>query len=126
MKYFEMAEPTSSSITVTALLIGLLGSAAGQYACIVMAALAGALWPLSWMDVETRKQGAMFLLRVVSAAVILTGSVAYWLETEYKFPAAYSLSGVAFLIGALGNGWRPVLEGIGKALGNFAGSLGGK
>lgn len=121
-----MAEPTSSSITLTALLIALLGASAGQYACIVMAALAGALWPLSTMDVATRGQGAMFLLRVVSAAAILTGSVAYWLETEYKIPATYSLSGVAFLIGALGNGWRPVLEGIGKALANIAATLGGK
>lgn len=120
-----MSEPTSS-ITITALLIAIFGAAAGQYACIIMAALAGALWPLSTMEVSSRGQGAMFLLRVVSAAVILTGSVAYWLETKYRFPAAYGLSGVAFLIGALGNGWRPVLEGISKALGTLAGKLGGQ
>ncbi len=56
-----MAEPTTASgISITALLIALLGPLAGQYTVIVMAALAGALWPLSTMDLPTRRAGAKY------------------------------------------------------------------
>jgi hypothetical protein len=118
-----MAEPTSTtSASALVLLIALLG----QYALIVMAALAGALWPLSTMEGLTRKTGAAFLARIVTAACILTGSTAWWLESRYQLPATQGMAVVAFFIGAMGNGWRPVLAAAGNALAFLLGRLAGK
>ena len=119
-----MTEPTSS-ISITAVLIALLGPFAGPYALIVMAALAGALWPLSTMPSTTRVAGAMFLLRIVVAAVFLTGSAAWYIDAHYQIPATQSMAVLAFFIGAMGNGWRPVLAGIRNALVGFVGRAGG-
>jgi len=119
-----MAEPSTSSLSITALAIALLGPMAGPYALIVFAALAGALWPLSTMPTVTRMQGAAFLLRVVSGAVVLTGSAAYLIESIYKVPAIESFALVSFGIGAVGNGWRPVLQGLRGALVNLVNRLG--
>jgi len=108
-----MAEPsTTTTFSVTALAIALLGPMAGPYALIVFAALAGALWPLSTMPTVSRAQGASFLLRVVATAVVLTGGVAAWLESAYQVSASNSLAVAAFAIGAMGNGWRPVLGAV--------------
>jgi hypothetical protein len=119
-----MAEPSTSSISITALAIAVLGPMMGPYALIVFAALAGALWPLSTMPTVTRMQGAAFLVRVVALAVVLTGTAAYWIETKYKVPAVESVALVAFCIGAMGNGWRPVLQGLRGALVNLVSRLG--
>lgn len=120
-----MAEPTSTSgVTLTVLLISLLGPFAGPYALIVMASLLGAMWPLSVMPGITKKSGAFFLLRIVSAAVILTSSVAWYLEENYGIPAAHGLAVVAFFIGALGNGWGPVLNALRHGLTAMARGLG--
>ena len=119
-----MAEPSTSSISITALAIAVLGPMAGPYALIVFAALAGALWPLSTMPTVTRAQGAAFLLRVVAGAVVLTSSSAYLLEHLYKVPAMESFALVAFVIGAIGNGWRPVLQGLRGALVNLVNRIG--
>lgn len=108
-----MADPsTATSFSTAALAIALLGPMAGPYALIVFAALAGALWPLSTMGTVTRSQGASFLLRVVATAVVLTGGVAAWLESAYQVSAANGLAVAAFAIGAMGNGWRPVLGAL--------------
>ena len=115
-----MAEPTTASgISITALLIALLGPLAGQYAVIVMAALAGALWPLSTMDMPSRRAGAAFLFRIVAAAVLLSGSAAYYLEQNYQFPAVHGMAVAAFLIGAMGNGWSPIFKAIRESLSVF-------
>lgn len=112
-----MAEPTTvGGISITALLIALIGPLAGQYAVIVMAALAGALWPLSTMELESRKSGAAFLARIVFSAVFLSGSAAWYLETSYAIPAAHGMAVVAFLIGAMGNGWSPVFRAMRDAI----------
>lgn len=118
-----MAEPSTSTLSVAALAIALLGPAAGTYALIVFASLAGALWPLSTMPTVTRMQGAAFLVRVVAASVVLTGSASYWVEKTYQVPAVQSFAVVAFGIGAMGNGWRPVLQGLRNALVNFVGKF---
>lgn len=114
-----MAEPSTSTLSIAALAIALLGPAAGPYALIVFASLAGALWPLSTMPTVTRLQGAAFLIRVVAASVVLTGSASYWVEATYQVPAVQSFAVVAFVIGAMGNGWRPMLAGLRNALINF-------
>lgn len=121
-----MAEPTTASgISVTALLIALLGPLAGQYAVIVMAALAGALWPLSTMELPSRRAGAAFLLRIVLSAVLLAGSGAWYLETNYAVPAVHGMAVVAFLIGAMGNGWAPVFKAMRDGLSAFVRAAGG-
>ena len=111
------AEPTSvGSIGLTALLVALLGPASGEYAAIVFAALAGAMWPLSTMQGTTKRSGAFFLIKIVITAVVLTGGATYWLEQNYNFPARYGMTVVAFIIGALGNGWGPVIDGVRDAV----------
>lgn len=130
-----MPEPTTttSGLSLAALFIAVLGPALGPVigpkALIVVCALAGALWPLSTMELPSKAAGGWFLVRIVLTAVVLTGSAAWWLESRYQFPAAYGMAVVAFFIGALGNGWRPVLEALGgmitRLLGAFKGGSGG-
>lgn len=112
-----MPEPTSASgISLAALAIALLGPMAGPYALIVFAALAGALWPLSAADTMTRSAGAWLLLRCTLTAVALTSALSLVLQSQWQIPAGESLAPVAFVIGALGNGWRPVFDAVGAAL----------
>lgn len=111
-----MAEPNTSSISITVLFIGLLGPVAGQYALIVMAALAGALWPLSIMQGSTRRQGAWFLLRIVGTAVFLSGTFSWWLSTRFSWPVYEIMAAVSFVIGAMGNGWGGIFRSIKNAV----------
>lgn len=112
-----MPEPTSTSgISLAAVSIALLGPMAGPYALIVFAALAGALWPLSAADTMTRTAGAWLLLRCTLTAVVLTSALSLVLQNQWQIPANEALAPVAFAIGALGNGWRPVFEAVGSAL----------
>lgn len=121
-----MAEPTTASgVSITALLIALLGPLAGQYTVIVMAALAGALWPLSTMVMTSRKAGAAFLFRIVTTAVLLSGSAAYYLEVNYQLPAAHGMAVAAFLIGAMGNGWSPIFRAMRDGISAFIRAVGG-
>lgn len=127
-----MAEPTTTSgVSLSALFIALLGPLAGQYTVIVMAALAGAMWPLSTMDLPTKRAGAAFLFRIVCAAVILSGSAAFFLEQQYGYPVIHGMAVVAFLIGAMGNGWSPIFRAMRDGLSAFlraagAGTSGGQ
>lgn len=113
-----MAEPTSTSagISLTMLSVALLGPLAGPYAVIFFAALAGAMWPLSASDTETRTAGAWLLVRCTLTAVILTVFLASMIERQWGVPVYESLAPVALLIGALGNGWRPVFNALGSAM----------
>ena len=111
-------EPTSAgTIGITALFVALLGPFAGEYAVIVFAALAGAMWPLlRTKDTSSRRDGGWFLLKIVFTSVALTGGITYWIETNYGFPARFGAPVVAFAIGALGNGLDPVLQALGDGL----------
>lgn len=122
-----MAEPTSTAggVSLTVLLTAFLGPFLGPYAVIVMASILGAMWPLSVMPDTTKKSGAFFLFRIVSAAVILTTSAAYYLETKFGFPAIHGMAVVAFFIGALGNGWSPVFTALRQGLAGLARGIGG-
>ena len=120
-----MPEPTSTSagISLAALFVAILGPMAGPYALIVFAALAGALWPLSASETTTRMSGAWLVLRCTLTAVALTGVLSVLIQTHWSIPAVEALAPVAFLIGALGNGWRPVFGAIGSALAALAGGV---
>lgn len=121
-----MPEPTSTSgISLAAVSIALLGPMAGPYALIVFAALAGALWPLSAADTMTRSAGAWLLLRCTLTAVVLTSALSLVLQNQWQIPANEALAPVAFAIGALGNGWRPVFEAVGSALQAALSRIGG-
>jgi len=121
-----MAEPTATSagISLTVISIGVLGPLAGPYAVIAFASLAGALWPLQASETETLRSGAGLLIRCTLTAIILTAFIASLLERVFDFPARESLAPVALVIGALGNGWRPVFGSIGAALQAFIGKKG--
>ena len=104
-----MAEPASTSATsLTVVAIAAVGPAAGPYAVVVMAALAGALWPLSTMEGLTRRTGAFLLLRIVATAVCLGGAGASMLERWLGVPAYDAGAAAAFVIGAVGTGWSKI------------------
>lgn len=108
-----MNEPTTTSAGITALAVAILGPLAGEYAAIVFAALAGGFWPLSGSkDAMTTKQGAMFLLRIVLTASVLTGLLAWYIEKEFGIAARNVLAPVAFLIGMIGDGWRDIVRRV--------------
>jgi len=121
-----MAEPTSTAggISLTVFLTAFLGPFFGPYAVIIMMSALGAMWPLSVMKDTTHKSGALFLLRIVATAVALTVPAAWYLENHYGFPVVHGMSVVAFIIGALGNGWQPVLSAIRSGLAAVAKSIG--
>lgn len=120
-----MAEPTatSASISLTMLSVVLLGPMAGPYALIAFAALAGALWPLSTTETASAAAGAWLLLRCMLTAVVLTVFLSSIAERMWSFPVNESLAPVAFLISALGNGWRPVLDAFGLAIAALLGKF---
>lgn len=113
-----MTEPTTTSagISLTVISVALLGPMAGPYAVILFSSLAGALWPVSAAETPNHIAGAWLLLRCTLTAVVLTAFLSDAIERTWGVPAVESLATVAFMIGALGNGWRPVLSAIGDAL----------
>ncbi|MDD2663951.1 MAG: hypothetical protein PHD19_09340 [Dechloromonas sp.] len=122
-----MAEPTTTGgISLTVIFVALLGPLAGPYALIAFAALAGALWPLSAQTTATRTEGAWLLLRCTLTAIVMTGVAASILERQWQIPVNEALAPVALLIGALGNGWRPVFSGLSAGLSALAGKVGGQ
>lgn len=112
-----MPEPTSTSgLSLAAIAIALLGPMAGPYVLIVFAAMSGALWPLSVADTASRASGAWLLLRCTLTAVALTSALAALVQHQWQIPAIEAFAPVAFFIGALGNGWRPVFGALAGAL----------
>lgn len=122
-----MAEPsTSAGVSLTVIFVALLGPMAGPYALIAFAALAGAMWPLSASATATRMDGAWLLLRCTLMAVVLTVFLSSGIERLWAIPANEALAPVALIIGALGNGWRPVFESLGEVINALIGRAGGK
>lgn len=122
-----MAEPTtttSAAFGLTALSVALLGPLAGPYALICFAALSGAMWPLSAAGTSTRMAGAGLLLRCTLTALVLTAFLASVIERLAGLPSLEILAPVAFAVGALGNGWRPVFDALGAAVASLIGRAG--
>lgn len=108
-----MAEPTSTSgFSLAALAVALLGPLAGPYAAIFFAALAGSLWPVSSATGISRAAGAWLMTRCILTSVVLTSTAAAILSAQYNIQPSELLSPVAFFLGALGNGWRPILDAV--------------
>jgi hypothetical protein len=124
-----VAEPTATSSAafgLTALSVSLLGPLAGPYALIAFAALSGAMWPLSAAETTTKLAGAWLLLRCTLTALLLTVFIAGLLDKWLEIHALDSLAPVAFAVGALGNGWRPVFDAVGAALSALLNRAGNK
>lgn len=99
----------------------MLGPAAGEYAVIVLSALAGSLWALGKLQTASRAAGAMLMLRLMLTAVVLTGSAAWWIDVTYRIPAHQLLAPIAFFIAALGDRWVPVMDALGARLAKLLG-----
>ena len=111
---------------MTAFAVALLGPLAGPYSAIVFAALAGSLWPLSSTEGLTRTSGAWLLLRCVLTSTVLTSTASTVLAHQYGITPTELFSPVAFFLGALGNGWRPVFDAVSSLLSAVVGKFGGK
>lgn len=76
-----MADPTASSAVgaglLGSLLVMLLGPEGLEYAALLCAALAGALWPLSKTPTPTRMAASLLLVRWTAA-----GLLGGWLRSE--------------------------------------------
>lgn len=108
-----MTEPTiPAGAGITAVAIAVLGPMAGEYAVIVLSALAGSLWALSRSSLASRVDGAMLILRLVMTAVVLTSGLAWLLERHYEWPTHQVLAPLAFVIGALGDRWPGLVEAL--------------
>lgn len=106
-----MTEPTTTTgAGIIAVSVALLGPMAGEYAVIVVSALAGSLWALSRVSAATRADGALLIFRLVLTAVMLTSGAAYLIQSHYDLPVHQLLAPVAFAIGALGDRWPRLLE----------------
>lgn len=117
-----MTEPTSTasgSIGLAALMIAVFGPAAGEYATIVFAALAGALWPLSSRGDLSRREGAVVVLRLVLTSAALTGALAWWVERSWGVPATTILAPCAFVIAAFGDHWTALIAELAKRFKTF-------
>lgn len=104
-----MTEPQANTAAVV---VALISPFFGQYAIVLFAALAGALWPLSAASTSTRRDGALLLLRLVATSAALTGFVAWMLEQRLGFPASKAMAPVAFLISAVGDRWRDIFDSV--------------
>lgn len=120
------AEPTSvtaASVSATVLFVSILGAQAGPWALILVAAVAGALWPLSGTRTQGTGQALLLLLRCALLAVFCTGLVAQYLESNYGLPVSDGLALVALAIGAMGNGWRAFFAGFEALMGGAADAI---
>ena len=106
-------ETAAGGASLTVIFVALLGPMAGPYVLIVFAAVAGAMWPLSAARTDTRWQGFWLLLRCTATALVLTSVIAGLIERMWGLPVSEGLAPVALVIGAMGNGWRPVFVAVG-------------
>lgn len=84
------------------------------------------MWPLSAAETANKLAGAWLLLRCTLMALVLTAFLAGLIERWLGVHSVESLAPVAFTVGALGNGWRPVFDAVGAALSALLNRAGGK
>ncbi len=111
-----MTEPTSNlGQLVAAMTVAAAGYVSGDYISILFGAVAGGLWPLSAASTRSRCDGVLLMFKLVSAALVFTGLVAYLLERTQAIPAPRALAPVAFLIAVAGNRWVAVVDSLFRA-----------
>lgn len=114
---------TAASVSATVLFVSILGPQAGPWALILVASVAGSLWPLSGTRTHSNGQAAMLIMRCTLLAVFFTGLISSYLESEYGLPVSDGLSLVALGIGAMGNGWTSFFAGFSGLMGGAAGAV---
>ena len=112
-----MTEPTYSlGHLFAAMTVAAAGYVSGDYISILFGAVAGGLWPLSAASTRSRCDGALLMFKLVSAALVFTGLVAYLLERTQAIPATRALAPIAFLIAVAGNRWMGVVDSLFRAV----------
>lgn len=104
-----------ASVGVTQLFEAIFGPVFGGYVAIVFAALAGSLWPLGNRLPDAQAacpncKAAMFVLRLVLTATILTGIIAVYVEQQFGWKVGVSVAPIAFFIGAIGDNWMVLID----------------
>lgn len=107
-----MSEPTSSvaSGASTAAVIMLTSAAAGDYALIVLGGVAGVMHSISRVTLESKVDGAWYVLRWVFTAVILTGGISFMLDKYLGIPAGNWPGVVAFSITFFADRWAVLAD----------------
>lgn len=104
-----MAEQNTTTAAVVALFSTALSS---EHGVILLAALAGASWPLSSTTTETRTKGAFLLLRLVGTSFMLTGAVSWLAEKYLGIPSSKATALVAWALAAFGSNWTELIAAI--------------
>ena len=100
-----------------------LAQTLGDFPTALMAALAGAMWPLAYTKTTTRRDGVLLLLRVTSTSVIFTGIAVWSMETKFGVPASKVHAPVAWALAAFGDNWWELIGALKKrALSFISGS----
>lgn len=112
-----MAEPTSATtLSLVGLGVALFGAAAGPYAAIIFAALAGGLYSTSRYETSSKASAAWTLLRIVVVAVVLSGAAVWGIETTFGWSSPHLVALVAFTIALFYDKWPEwaarVIEGF--------------
>ncbi len=111
-----MTEPTYSlGHLFAAMTVAAAGYARATTSRSFFGAVAGGLWPLSAASTRSRCDGALLMFKLVSAALVFTGLVAYLLERTQAIPATRALAPIAFLIAVAGNRWMGVVDSLFRA-----------
>lgn len=124
-----MAEPiqtTVAGVSLITLAVAIFGPNAGPYIVIILGSLGGGLWALSRAVLATRLQGAWLMLRCVLTAVVLTALIATLVGPFFRMPVTEAYVVVAFVIGALGDKWQDIFDGIKTRLLTLLSTAGGE
>lgn len=123
-----MAETAAATATamvsgerLTALFVLAVGPVAGPWLLIVAAAGSGALIGVSGVETASRVEALRLAVALMAMAIFLTGILASMLERMYGIPVNELIAPVAWIIGALGRRWRPILAGVGEWIGSAFG-----
>lgn len=103
-----MPDPVSQSSAAAATAVGVLLAAspgASDYALLVFGALVGAMHSVAKVDTPTRTSAALYILKWVATAGVLTFFVAALLEAYLGIPAQRWPGVVAFGITFLADRW---------------------
>jgi hypothetical protein len=96
-----------------------LAQALAPYATIFFSGLIGTMWSLSRRPADRepghRVRGALFMARIIGAAMIVTLPLAVWAAPKLGIEQErYLVAPIAFIIGAVGDAsdWRKLLSWI--------------
>jgi hypothetical protein len=102
----------SARAAPVAVLIAVLTPLVDQYAGIVIAAIAGGLYPLAAARTATRWEGAKLLFRFTLTAVVLAGSAAWALGFWASVPAHVATPTGAFFLALIGDRWGDIRAAV--------------